>query len=120
LLKATVEWYRIYKIPDGKPENKFAFNGEAKNREFALHVIEDVHKFWQALHTKEVDAGGMSLYVFLAFNVNCNRLLNIPIFVGPQPLWRAALSKWNWWMLRKSSMTVLPWAMPCPLNQVVG
>ena len=35
LLKATVEWFRIYKIPDGKPENQFAFNGEAKNREFA-------------------------------------------------------------------------------------
>jgi nucleosome-remodeling factor 38 kDa subunit len=65
LLKATVEWYRIYKIPDGKPENKFAFNGEAKNREFALHVIEDVHKFWQALHSKEADAGGICLYVLL-------------------------------------------------------
>ncbi|CAB3372716.1 Hypothetical predicted protein [Cloeon dipterum] len=61
LLKATVEWYRIYKIPDGKPENKFAFNGEAKNREFATHVIEDVHKFWQSLHSKEADAGGISL-----------------------------------------------------------
>jgi Inorganic pyrophosphatase len=67
LLKATVEWYRIYKIPDGKPENKFAFNGEAKNREFALHVIEDVHKFWQALHSKEADAGGICLYVLLFF-----------------------------------------------------
>lgn len=31
LLKATVHWFRIYKIPDGKPENQFAFNGEAKD-----------------------------------------------------------------------------------------
>lgn len=31
LLRATNEWFRIYKIPDGKPENNFAFNGEAKN-----------------------------------------------------------------------------------------
>lgn len=37
-LKATVEWFRIYKIPDGKPENQFAFNGEAKDREFAHKV----------------------------------------------------------------------------------
>lgn len=59
LLKATVEWFRIYKIPDGKPENKFAFNGEAKNREFAQHVIEETHKYWQALHSKEADAGGI-------------------------------------------------------------
>ena len=28
-------WYRIYKMPDGKPENRFAFNGEFKNAEFA-------------------------------------------------------------------------------------
>lgn len=32
LFQATYEWFKIYKIPDGKPENKFAFNGEAKNK----------------------------------------------------------------------------------------
>ncbi|KAI4154434.1 MAG: hypothetical protein LQ340_001687 [Diploschistes diacapsis] len=32
LLRATNEWFRIYKIPDGKPENQFAFSGECKNR----------------------------------------------------------------------------------------
>ena len=26
LLRATNEWFRIYKIPDGKPENNFAFS----------------------------------------------------------------------------------------------
>jgi len=31
-LQATNEWFRIYKIPTGKPENQFAFNGEAKNK----------------------------------------------------------------------------------------
>ena len=31
-IKATEEWFRIYKIPDGKPANKFAFNGEARNK----------------------------------------------------------------------------------------
>jgi inorganic pyrophosphatase len=51
-LRATVEWFRIYKIPDGKPENQFAFNGEAKNAEFALSVIEETHKFWVGLTTK--------------------------------------------------------------------
>lgn len=30
LIRATNEWLRIYKIPDGKPENVFAFSGEAK------------------------------------------------------------------------------------------
>jgi inorganic pyrophosphatase len=37
-LAATNEWFRIYKIPAGKPENTFAFNGEAKNRDFAIKV----------------------------------------------------------------------------------
>nr|QBH74119.1 inorganic pyrophosphatase [Frankliniella cephalica] len=60
LLKATLEWFKIYKIPDGKTENKFAFNGEAKNREFAHKVIDEVHKFWQQLVKKEAEAGGIS------------------------------------------------------------
>lgn len=42
LLKATIEWFKIYKIPDGKAENQFAFNGEAKPAAFALNVVEDV------------------------------------------------------------------------------
>ncbi|XP_063696981.1 inorganic pyrophosphatase [Culicoides brevitarsis] len=49
LLKASVEWFKIYKMPDGKPENKFAFNGEAKGAEFATKVVEETHKFWQGL-----------------------------------------------------------------------
>ena len=32
LLRASNEWFRIYKIPDGKPENQFAFSGECKNK----------------------------------------------------------------------------------------
>jgi len=46
-LRATNEWFRIYKIPTGKPENKFAFNGEAKNKEFALNIIKETHEQWK-------------------------------------------------------------------------
>ena len=35
-------------------------NGEAKNQEFAHHVIEDVHKYWQSLVKMEAEAGGIS------------------------------------------------------------
>lgn len=38
LIRATNEWFRIYKIPDGKPENSFAFSGEAKNRVSTLRL----------------------------------------------------------------------------------
>ncbi|KAE9419002.1 hypothetical protein Angca_005137 [Angiostrongylus cantonensis] len=53
LLKATVEWFRIYKIPNGKPENKFAFNGEYKDSDYAHNVIAKTHEFWKSL-IKEV------------------------------------------------------------------
>ncbi|XP_077267231.1 inorganic pyrophosphatase Nurf-38 isoform X2 [Temnothorax americanus] len=57
LLKATIEWFKIYKIPDGKPENQFAFNGEAKTRDFALHIIDEVHQHWQNLIKQESSSG---------------------------------------------------------------
>ena len=50
-LAATVEWFRIYKIPAGKPENTFAFNGEAKNRDFAIKIIEHTGEAWKKMIT---------------------------------------------------------------------
>jgi inorganic pyrophosphatase len=49
LLKASVEWFRIYKIPAGKPENEFAFNGEFKGRDYAKKVIDETHGYWKGL-----------------------------------------------------------------------
>ncbi|KAJ1981841.1 Inorganic pyrophosphatase [Dimargaris xerosporica] len=49
LIRATNEWFRIYKIPDGKSENQFAFSGEAKNRAFAHDVIMETHEAWKRL-----------------------------------------------------------------------
>jgi hypothetical protein len=31
-LEATVDWFRRYKVPDGKPENEFAFDAEFKDK----------------------------------------------------------------------------------------
>lgn len=60
LLKSTVEWFKIYKIPDGKPENQFAFNGEAKNAAFATNVVAETHAFWRSLIGKEVESDKIS------------------------------------------------------------
>jgi inorganic pyrophosphatase len=46
------DWFRDYKIPDGKPPNKFAFNGEAKNKSFVLELMEEYHSLWKAHHDK--------------------------------------------------------------------
>jgi len=59
-LKATEEWFRIYKIPTGKPENQFAFNGEAKNKAFTVDIINQTHGQWQALVANQVDNGGLA------------------------------------------------------------
>jgi nucleosome-remodeling factor subunit len=52
-LMATNEWFRIYKIPTGKPENQFAFNGEAKNKAFANAIIEQAHGQWRNLIARD-------------------------------------------------------------------
>ncbi|ORX60295.1 inorganic pyrophosphatase [Hesseltinella vesiculosa] len=55
LIRATNEWFRIYKIPDGKPENVFAFSGEAKNKKYATEVILETHEAWKSLINGKVD-----------------------------------------------------------------
>jgi len=49
LLEAATEWLKLYKIPAGKPENTFAFNGEAKDRAFATKVVMKTHEYWKKL-----------------------------------------------------------------------
>ncbi|NXC51313.1 IPYR pyrophosphatase, partial [Penelope pileata] len=56
-LEATVDWFRRYKVPDGKPENQFAFNGEFKDKDFAVNVIKSTHEHWKALVAKKTDGG---------------------------------------------------------------
>ncbi|CAG0913437.1 unnamed protein product [Notodromas monacha] len=60
-LCATVEWFRIYKMPGGSPPNEFAFNGEAKDRSFALRVIEETHHEWKKLMGGKTDKGKLDL-----------------------------------------------------------
>ncbi|KAK0292113.1 Inorganic pyrophosphatase [Friedmanniomyces endolithicus] len=61
LLRATNEWFRIYKIPDGKPENQFAFSGECKNRKYAMDVIRECAEAWERMMTGKTAKGEISL-----------------------------------------------------------
>lgn len=67
LIKATHEWFKIYKIPDGKPPNVFAFDGQAKGVEFAKKIIQETHEQWKELisHPKK---GELELQ-----NVSCDK-----------------------------------------------
>ncbi|NP_001279524.1 inorganic pyrophosphatase-like [Callorhinchus milii] len=48
-MEATVDWFKRYKVPDGKPENQFAFDANYKDKEFAHAVIKSTHEFWKKL-----------------------------------------------------------------------
>lgn len=49
LIENTHDWFKVYKMPAGKPANEFAFNGEAKNRKFATDIIMKTHGEWKDL-----------------------------------------------------------------------
>jgi inorganic pyrophosphatase len=49
MLSSIREWYRTYKIPDGKPPNIFGLNEEFMNKEYTMKVIEECHNAWEEL-----------------------------------------------------------------------
>jgi inorganic pyrophosphatase len=105
LVRATNEWFRIYKIPDGKPENQFAFSGEAKNKKYATAIIHECHEAWRRLITGESPAKtpNYELSIRNVTNENSPGLVrpNDPSYTGlpldsrkpPAPV-DPAISKW--------------------------
>ncbi|KAF7307042.1 Gamma-tubulin RING complex protein [Mycena indigotica] len=75
LIRATNEWFRIYKIPDGKPENTFAFSGEAKNKKYATEIIHECHEAWRRLITGESTSQDIAMYS--SYLENVSRLNNL-------------------------------------------
>lgn len=49
LLESTRRWFKDYKIPDGKPENEFGFEGRFLNAEKAIDVIAHSNGAWKKL-----------------------------------------------------------------------
>lgn len=60
LLTATVDWFRNYKRPDGKPQNEFAFDGKPQDADYALRVIDQTHSHWKALVEAKDGKGDIS------------------------------------------------------------
>lgn len=56
LLDATRDWFKIYKIPTGKPANNFAADGKFYDRAFALDIINHDFKCWENLARGGYDA----------------------------------------------------------------
>mmetsp|Transcript_11006 Transcript_11006/g.34039 ORF Transcript_11006/g.34039 Transcript_11006/m.34039 type:complete len:390 (-) Transcript_11006:77-1246(-) len=48
-LGALREWLRTYKICQGGEENKFAFDGEYRDKAYAMQVVDESHRMWAGL-----------------------------------------------------------------------
>ena len=42
-VKELTQWFKTYKIPDGKPETKFAFNDVPLNETESIEVLKELH-----------------------------------------------------------------------------
>lgn len=60
-LTAIRDWFRDYKIPDGKPANKFGLGNKAANKDYALKVIKETNESWAKLVNRSISAGELSL-----------------------------------------------------------
>lgn len=52
------EWFRTYKVPDGKPENTFGFDGRFMDRAYSMKVIGECHEAWKALVSGQKGGAG--------------------------------------------------------------
>lgn len=57
LIDATRQWFKCYKIPDGKPANAFAFDGQVRDRAFAIKIVEETATAWKRLMAGQVEKG---------------------------------------------------------------
>ena len=48
-LESIMVWFRDYKIPDGKPPNKYGFDSKPMNSDFAKLIIEETHGHYKNL-----------------------------------------------------------------------
>ncbi|KAM3244107.1 hypothetical protein ACQJBY_055803 [Aegilops geniculata] len=60
-LTAIRDWFRDYKIPDGKPANRFGLGNKPTSKEYALKVIEETNESWEKLVKRKIPAGELSL-----------------------------------------------------------
>ena len=52
LINTMREWFREYKVAEGKPLNKFALGEKCMDREYTEKVIEETHGFWKAAEAR--------------------------------------------------------------------
>lgn len=64
-LEVIVDWFRRYKVFDGKLENEFVFNVEFKDEEFVVDIIRNIYDFWKEWVVKKIDGKGIGCIIML-------------------------------------------------------
>lgn len=49
------EWFRTYKIPDGKPPNQFGLEERCMGADYAMHIVDECYESWKSLVTGKKD-----------------------------------------------------------------
>ncbi|KAJ6523606.1 inorganic pyrophosphatase [Mycena capillaripes] len=57
MISATKEWFRLYKLADGKNENTLDLDGEAKGTDFAREIVRTAHEGWRKVVTASASTG---------------------------------------------------------------
>ena len=89
LCDAIREWYRTYKIPDGKPPNVFGLNEKFMNKKYAEEVIQECYEAWESLisgkKAREIDGEGDDVKD-LVRNLSKNSLFTLDqdLYVRPE------------------------------------
>ena len=61
-LEKIMQWFKTYKLPDGKPESSFGFDEKPVDRELARQVISETHDAYKALQSgQRLNDAGLSL-----------------------------------------------------------
>ena len=63
LVDATRDWFRRYKMPAGKPANTFAFDGKAKDKAFAIRIVDQTYGEWEAAYKSGSAEGSWAVAV---------------------------------------------------------
>merc|ERR1711924_422533 len=48
-IQKILEWFRDYKIPDGKPANAFGYDNKCMSAEFAMEIVDETNEFYNKL-----------------------------------------------------------------------
>lgn len=70
VLETTKDWFKHYKIPMGKPANKFALDGKFFDREFSFKIIEKSFNAWSNLISQKENKKAISLVNTSLDNLN--------------------------------------------------